>query len=379
MTGVVSRYSGGGTRPLADPRNTRIALVRLRTGLGDLLASVPALRALRAARPDAHVTLVTYPEMAEVVARQEKYVDELLPFPGHPDIPDRPAPDPVMVETFFGRCRERRFDVAVQMYGALPAANAVTKAIGATVTAGFVTPGAWPADLATHLPYPAHAHEVDRHLRLMTFLGIPPASGALEFPLNDTDRRQAEGVLDEFRLRKKRFAVLHPGATAPSRRWPVDRFAAVGDGLVRRGFAVAVTGVPAERELVDAVRGSMREPSADLCGRTDLGGLAAIIALAAVVVSGDTGVVQLAVAAQTPSATVYLAGSAARWRGPDPQRNRVIAVDVGCNPCGLLACPIDFRCALSVSPALVLAEAEGALHAVREAPDELTPHRPSTP
>ena len=78
--------------------------------------------------------------------------------------------------------------------------------------------------------------------------------------------------------------------------------------------------------------------------------------------SGDTGVVQLAVAGGTPTATVYLAGSAARWRGPDPVRNQVVAVDVGCNPCGLLACPIDFRCATGISPDLVLLAVDRALH-----------------
>lgn len=81
--------SRGGPAPLADPATRRVVLVRLRVGLGDLLCSVPAWRALRRARPDLHVTLLTWPEMSPVVARMSRYVDELMPFPGVDGIPER--------------------------------------------------------------------------------------------------------------------------------------------------------------------------------------------------------------------------------------------------------------------------------------------------
>jgi ADP-heptose:LPS heptosyltransferase len=308
-----------------------------------------------------HVALMSYPEMAGVVARQAAYVDEFLPFPGEPGIPERPAPAPEVTAAFVAAVRDRGFDLAVQMYGALPAANRVTAALGARVTAGFVTPGAWPADLATHLPYPVFAHEIDRHLRLMEFLGAPGGGRHLEFPLSADDLDGAGRVLAAAGLTGRPFAVVHPGATAASRLWPAERFAAVADGLVERGFGVAVTGVPGERELVDRVLAGMRAPGADLCGRTSLGGAAAVIARAAVVVSGDTGVVQLAVASGTPTVTAYLAGDSRRWRGADRFRHRVVAVDVGCNPCGLQTCPIDFRCARLLTADRMLAEVDAVL------------------
>ncbi|GGL99592.1 glycosyltransferase family 9 protein [Nakamurella endophytica] len=347
-----------GRRPLADPAVRTVALVRLRTGLGDLLASVPALRALRTARPDLAVTLVTYGEMAPVVARSAAYVDELLAFPGHPDIPERPAPAAAEVDRWFDQVRARRFDVAVQMYGALPAANEVTAALGARITAGFLTPGAAAGDLTTHLPYPFRAHEVDRHLRLLEFLGVPPAGRHLEFPLTAGEVAAARTVLTETGLTGGPLAVVHPGATAQSRLWPTGYFAAVADGLAERGFRVAITGVPSERPLVDAVRAAARSAPVDLCGCTDLGGAGAVLAAADVLVSNDTGVVQLAVALGTPSVTVYLAGDAARWRGAEADGHRAAMVDVGCNPCGLQRCPIDFRCAHWLTPAQVLAEVD---------------------
>jgi ADP-heptose:LPS heptosyltransferase len=351
-------------RPLADPEVRRVVLVRLRTGLGDLLASGPALRSIRAARPDLHVTLVSYREVADVVARQAGWVDEFLPFPGHPDIPERPAPPPDVWTAFVADMHARRFDLAVQMYGALPAANAVTAQFGARLVGGFLTPGGATGSLATHLPYPFRAHEIDRHLRLVEFLGAPAGARELEFPLTPADHEEAARAVADAGapgLLDRPFVIVHPGATADSRRWPIDRFAEVVRGVAARGVTVAVTGVPSERALVDALLERVDVPVVDLVGRTKLGGAAALVDRARVVISNDTGIVQVAVARRTPTVTVYLAGDARRWHGADPGRHRVLAIDVGCNPCGLLECPIDFRCATWLSPATVLAEVDHVL------------------
>src|SRR3954454_16878410 len=115
---------------LCDPAVRTVVLVRLRVGLGDLLCTVPALRALRRARPDLHVAVLTWREMAPVVDRFISYVDELVDVPGWPGIADRP-PRPAEIPAFLAAVRDREFDAAVQMYGDRPAANQLTLALGA--------------------------------------------------------------------------------------------------------------------------------------------------------------------------------------------------------------------------------------------------------
>lgn len=342
----------------------RVAVVRLRTGLGDLMCGVPALRALRSRLPNARVTLVTYPEMADVVARMSSWVDELLAFPGYPGIPERP-PHPDAWAAWVAAARERRFDLALQAYGANTAANAVTAALGATRTGGFFVPGAWDADLEVSIPYPQHLHEVDRHLALMTHLGAPPADrGELELPIRADEERAHTALLARTGLRPGGYALVHPGATSASRRWPAERFAQVGDALAARGLAVAVTGVAGEEALTGAVTAGMRAPGLDLCGATTLGGAAALCRDAALVVANDTGTGHIAAAAGTPSVTVFLSGDPRRF-GPRARgaAGRVARVQVECNPCAHLVCPIDHRCALRLDPARVVAEADAALAA----------------
>ncbi|MCU1615809.1 MAG: glycosyl transferase family 9 [Frankiales bacterium] len=346
------------TLPLADPMIRRVALVRLRVGLGDLLCSLPALQRLRAARPDLRVSLITWAETAPVVARMGGAVDELLPFPGADGIPERP-PDRGGRRAFLAAAAERRFDLALQVYGDRPAANVVTAALGARLTGGFAPIG-WeppPGRERLHLRYPVHLHEADRHLRLIEHLGVPAGGPArLEFPLTGGDRAEHAATLARHGLSPGRYAVLHPGASSPTRRWPAEDFAAVGDALAADGLAVVLTGVPAEHALAAAVGAAMRAPAVDLTGATSLGGLAALLRDSAVLVGNDTGSAHLAAAVGARAVTVFLPGDPVRWahRGP---RARAMVADVPCAPCPHLVCPIDFRCARSVRPRAVIGAA----------------------
>jgi ADP-heptose:LPS heptosyltransferase len=336
-----------------EPRS--VAVVRLRTGLGDLLCGVPALRALRARLPRATISLVTFREMTPVVERQAAYVDELLPFPGWPGIPERP-PRPARIPRFLAACRARRFDLAIQAYGARHAADEVTALLGARRTAGFCAPDAPPPG-GGFLPYPERLHEIDRQLALMQHLGAPARGRHLEFPTSGRDAEDATALRATEAL--DFYAVLHPGATAASRRWPAEHFAAVGDALAADGLRVAVTGTAPERRLTADVVATMRSPAVDLGGRTVLGAFGAVLRDAALLVSSDTGAAHLAAAVGTPAVVVcFLAGDPVRWAHAG---HRIARVDVGCNPCPHLECPIDHRCAERLRPGRVVALARSAL------------------
>jgi len=344
--------------PLADPAVRRVALVRLRVGLGDLLCSAPALRALSRHRPDLEVTLVTWPEMAPVVARLG-HVHDLMPFPGAPGIPER-APDPDGWQPFVAGARERRFDLAVQCYGDNPAANAVTAALGARLVAGFSPRGFTPPPGTEHLhlPYPTGEHEIRRHLLLLERLGlgITPEDEVLGFPVTPGDEEQHRSSLAALRLRPRRYAVLHPGASSPSRRWPVASYAQVAARLHGDGLRVVVTGTRSERGLAGELVDRAGVPVLDLCGRTDLPGLALLLRDSAVLVGNDTGTAHLAAAVGARSVTVFQPGDPRRW-GYDGPSARALVPTVACAPCPHLECPIDFSCSRSTTPDQVLSAA----------------------
>ncbi|RAO20717.1 glycosyltransferase family 9 protein [Micromonospora noduli] len=111
--------------------------------------------------------------------------------------------------------------------------------------------------------------------------------------------------------------IVHPGAKAAQRRWPVDRFAAVARELTCRGHRVVVTGSSGEGVLAAEVAARAGLPgSAVLAGRTGVGEVAALVAHGRLVVAGDTGIGHLATAYATPSVLLFGPVSPALWGPP---------------------------------------------------------------
>ena len=84
--------------------------------LGDMLCAVPALRALRAALPDARVTLVGLPWAREFAARYPAYIDDFIDFPGYPGLPEQPAAVE-RIPAFLSLMQAHAFDLVLQLHG----------------------------------------------------------------------------------------------------------------------------------------------------------------------------------------------------------------------------------------------------------------------
>jgi len=332
----------------------RIAVFRA-LQLGDLLCTVPALRALRAAAPQAEITLIGLPWSARFVERYSAYVDNHMCFPGYPGMPES-EPRLEQLAGFFEAARERRFDLAIQMHGSGGLTNPLTLSLGAARNAGFYAAGEACPDRATFALWSEREHEVLRYLRLLRQLGIATQGQHLEFPLTELDRAELERAVPG--LEPGSYVCIHPGARLPSRRWPPHRFAQVADGLAAQGWTVLVTGSPDERDLTQAVLDAMHAPAIDLTGRTTLGSLAALLAGARLLVSNDTGVSHVAAAVAAPSVVICSGADPGRWAPLDHERHRVLYADVPCRPCAHHVCPIaGHPCAQRVGSGQVLAAA----------------------
>jgi ADP-heptose:LPS heptosyltransferase len=288
--------------------------------LGDLLCAVPAFRALRAAFPQARITLIGLPWARELVTRFDGYLDDFLELPGYPGLPER-APDFDRIDAFFASAREARFDLAIQLHGSGRVTNAVVAGLGARLTAGFFPADGPCPDERTFVAYPEGEHEIRRLLRPLEHLGIPSAGEELEFPVVDRDRAQLAELPEAASLVPGEYVCIHPGGRS-ARRWPPGRFAEVGDALAARGLVPVLTGSADEAELAAEVAALMRAPSVNLAGRTTLGALAALLVGARLLVSGDTGVSHLAAALRVPSVVVYTSSDRTRWAPLDARLHR---------------------------------------------------------
>lgn len=333
----------------------RILILRALPGLGDMLCLVPALRALRAALPEAHISLLGLPQAQSFVDRFGSYIDKLIDFPGFPGLPECP-PVVQQLPAFFTYMHQQQFDLALQMHGSGITTNSLLVLLGATTTGGFFLPGQYCPDEKYFLPYPGREPEIWRHLRLMEFFGIPLQGEALEFPLTEADYLAREAIKEARDLRPGRYVCLHPGASIPLRQWPPDRFAAVADALAEMGFQIVLTGTAPEQEITETVSRMMHHPAIDLAGKTSLGALAVLLKDTRLLVCNDTGVSHLGAAVQVPSVVIFLASNLNRWAPLNRLRHRPVGgLKLGTNGHSHKSCFGAERCLRDDCRALVSA------------------------
>lgn len=348
--------------PVLDPAYPprRIAVFRA-LQLGDMLCSVPALRALRQAFPHARIALVGLAGAREFVTRFRAYIDELVEFPGVAAFPEQAAEEAAL-PAFYAYMRDWRADVAIQLHGSGQHSNSIVTQFGAARWAGFV------ADARDEVPgarmaWPDTLPEIERYLALLRFIGVSNARDTrLEFPCSDQDEAEAAALMAQHELPADKLVLVHAGARLSSRRWPVTRYAQVARHLYDSGWRVALTGTNGEREMVRDLTRQAGVPLVDLSGQTHLGSLAALVRASRLLVCNDTGVSHLAAAMRTPSVVVACGSDTRRWAPLDTRRHRVLATPVLCRPCAYETCPIGHPCALGLSVQAVRAAVRAQLH-----------------
>lgn len=259
-------------------------------GLGDALTGVPALRLLRKAFPDKRIVLlgpsgpgalIVGGGMVDVVV----HADETTGW-SHTTL------------TALGALRPA---IAVNLHGSGPQSHRRLSGLEPSRLIAFQCRD-WQGP-----PWRDNEHEVMRWCRLIreTF----PWVGRDETP---------SVVIDGPTYGPPGLTVIHPGAAAASRRWPLDRYTDVARELLDNGHDVVVSAGPGEAvdaQALAAAAGARVLPSMSVAR------LHGLLRHARLLVSGDTGVAHLGIAACTPSVVLYGPVSPRNW-GPMPAHPR---------------------------------------------------------
>lgn len=312
------------------PDVDKIAVLRA-NALGDLLFALPALGALRAAYPAAEIVLLARSWHAEFAVGRIPAVDRTVVVPRCEGIWAEPGgvDDQEELDRFFEAMQEERFDLAFQLHGGGRYSNSFVRRLGARVTVGLATPDAEPLDRS--VPYVYYQSEVFRLLEVVARAGASPVGNEPRLLLREADLAEAGEVVDGDAL----LAALHPGATDSRRRWPPERFAAVGDALALAGAQVVVTGTDQEADLVDDVVRRMEAKATGLAGALSTGGLAGLLACCAVVVSNDSGPLHLGGAVGAATVGIFWCGNLINAGPVTRSRHRpAVSWRLDCPTCG---------------------------------------------
>jgi ADP-heptose:LPS heptosyltransferase len=328
----------GATTPppsVPPPRPRRVLGIKF-YGLGNIVMILPALRELAAAFPDVEIDFLTLPGNAGLLVRsglvRRVLTVDVRGYAGFLG----------SVVRLVGALRHGGYDTVLDFEQFMKLSGVFAFMTGAAQRVGLNTEGQQRGWLyTTRVAYTDSDHTTETFLRLLAPFGVTPGrAGDWQLPVPAADRERVREVLGAADgPRRGPLVVLHLG-TGPNynkialKRWDLARFAAVADALVERhGATVAFTGQGAEeRALVAEAIGRMRHPAVDTCERLDVGGLAALLAEAAFVVSNDTAIMHLAGIVGTPVVALF-GPTAPHLYGPRGPRDLVFYKHLYCSPC----------------------------------------------
>lgn len=331
-----------------DPQHIHRILVRTTNWIGDAVMTTPALKAVRQTFPNARITVVANPLVAQLFEFHPD-CDEVIEY-------DRQGRHAGMIGLlrFVNMLRREKFDCAFLFQ------NAVEAAIIAFLArvprrVGFMTDGR--RLLLTH-PVPIGEaeralHHTDYYLQMLAAYEVVATVKEQRLALRPDEIECAAGTLAQGS-----YAVINPGAAYGSaKRWIPERFAEVADQLADRyGLSIVLSGGPGEVEIGEDIAKAMQAPHQNLIGKTSVRQLMAVLAGCRLMITNDSGPMHVAAAFNVPMVAIF-GPTDHTTTSPWGTRAQLVRHPVECSPCMLRQCPIDHRCMQRVTVDDVLSAA----------------------
>ena len=326
-------------------------LIRATNWVGDAVMSLPAIRTVRARYPEAQITVLARPWVADLYAR-ETAINRVISYSAASGFRDLSA------KLRSARMlRAEKFDCAILLQNAFEAA-VIAWLAGIPRRIGYARDGRG-ALLTDPVPVPKPG-DIGRHQRFYYLELLRRAHLIDEIPRIDAIRlegAEAAALEGNGRFRERGIALpvigVSPGAAyGNAKRWLPERFAQAALEVARpSGASVAVFGSMGERKLCQLVadmveRGGVR--ASNLAGETALREFIEMAAACRVFLTNDSGAMHIASAAGVPTVAVFGATDDSAT-GPTGPLARVVREPVECSPCLLRECPIDHRCMTRVT------------------------------
>jgi lipopolysaccharide heptosyltransferase II len=343
-----------------------ILCVRLDSA-GDVLMTTPALRALKESGRGRKITLLTSSAGTEI-ARLIPVIDRVITYNAPWVKNDVIYRDSKGEYEMARKLRECRFDAAVIFcvfsQNPLPAAFLCHMA-DIPLRLAYCRENPYKI-LSDWVPDPEPKkfirHEVVRQLGLVKTVGSMPADDSFSLRIPEHALRSVRQILYDLKIQARfRSAIIHPGATALSRRYPPEHFAVVADMVIKElGTSVIFTGTLSEQNLVNRIRSLMRMPAHSLAGRLDIGKLCALISSVNLLITNNTGPAHIAAAVGTKMVDIYALTNPQHT--PWKAESRVLSYDVPCKYCYKSICPEGHHnCLRLISPQQVIQAASELL------------------
>ena len=329
---------------LKDREFRRILLIKP-SSLGDCLHALGVLNGLRKARPRAKISWLINSEYAELI-EEHPGLDEVIEF-NRGQFGAKKLGLAAVREVFrlCGELRARKFDLVIDLQGLLRS-GLMAAATGADVRVGLADAREGAGLFYTHRVQLENTdvHAVDRYMRCLESLGMGTEERDFSLPVAAKVSEEIEGLLVEAGLKKnERFVLVAPGARWESKRWAIEKFAQVIDGIKEEmSLRCVLAGAKNEKDLCERLAGMCKSEPINMAGETSLKQLAGLVKRSELVVGHDSGTIHLAVAMDRPLVCI-IGPTEPKKTGPYGREDSIVRVEVDCWPCRKEKCA-DNKC-----------------------------------
>ena len=322
--------------------NSQRILIRGVNWIGDAVLTLPAVRSIRRAFPDAHIAILVKPWVADLF-KENRDIDEIILY----DECYRGLRGRIRLAK---KLREQNFDIAILLQNAFNAAlitwlARIPKRIGyKRDSRSLLLTDAVPIN-----PDILEQHQVYYYLDLLNSAGIKTSETEPYISLSETERKWARDHLSSFFSDSSTPLIgINPGAAYGSaKRWLPERFAEliikIFTGMNGR---VIIFGSESEKEIANEIITEINRLNIEnyssrlliMSGKTDLRELAALISECDAFITNDSGPMHMASALLVPVIAIFGSTSPVKT-GPFGHIHKIISTDIPCSPCMKRVCP----------------------------------------
>jgi ADP-heptose:LPS heptosyltransferase len=303
-------------------------------GIGDAVLLAPAIYFLKN----------TYPTLRITVLAEQRNVGAFLLIPGVDNV------------LCYDRCRDfilalrGRYDVVVDTEQWHRLSAVVARITSAPLKIGFATNER--QRMFTHrIPYSHDDYEATSFTNLLKPMGIETGGVETSLPfLSVPEAASSKAAILLSSIQERPFVLIFPGASIPERQWGADRFRRVAEMLSVFRVKIVVVGGKADYQQGEVIVGGGL--GLNLAGATSLAETAALIQKSSLLLSGDSGVLHIAVGLGVATVSLFGPGRERKW-APQGGAHTVINKELPCSPCTTFGntppCPIAVRCMQDIS------------------------------
>ena len=334
----------------------RILVIKL-SALGDVILSVPSLRALRKKYPNAWISVLVGRKSRKII-RNCPYANDVIVYEEH---------ERVRLVSLVRMARllaKEDFDIAIDLQNNR-ASHWLTFFCGAQVRAGHAN-GKWSFFLNKKaVGNLERLSPLEHQFEVLKLIGVDFPEKNLELWTEKEEDEAMESFFKSQWVSPSQILVgINPGSSLrwPTKQWPVENFAKLCDELARRNVRVVITGSKEEAPLAEEIFKLTRNKPVNAIGKTTITELVALIRRCQVFVSSDSAPMHIASGADVPLVAIFGPTDPKRHLVP-PAHHQVFWKEVPCSPCYLRSCPIGHVCMKKITVQEVL---DAVLHFIHE-------------